>query len=197
MVFLPVVFTVLLLQIILKAADAWVVDPLYQILPFEVDRKTALIFIKILISLIVFLFICIVGWGTEIFVVKKIISFGEGVLSRVPMVNPIYSTIKEVIHALVGEKKALFRSAVLVQYPRLGIYTMGFITKSSIEVLKEKTGKEMASVFVPTTPNPTSGVLIFISKEDVIELSIPIDEAIKLLISGGTIGGMRTRMGAR
>ena len=188
-VFLPLVLTLLILQYIFRLADAWVVDPLYRILPFNIDRATAIFVIKVLIGALVFFFICLVGFATEIFIFKRLFEFGEGLLARVPVMNQVYHTIKEVFRIFSSGKKDLFGRVVLVQYPRAGVYAMGFVTRAASQDLSPKIPRDMVGVFIASPPNPATGNLIFVPKEEVIDLNISTEEALKMIVSCGTVGG--------
>jgi uncharacterized membrane protein len=151
------------------------------------DKHIAIFTIKILILVIVFLFICLIGLGTEIFVVKSFFNFVESMVKRVPMVNRIYGTIKEIFSAFVGQEREIFRSAVLIEYPRKGLYSIAFITRTSHPKLKKTIEQDLVSVFLPTTPNPTSGLLLFLPKNEAIALPFSVEEAIKMVVSGGAL----------
>lgn len=194
-VFLPLVLTLVIIHYVLKITDAWIVDPVYQTLPFTIDRTTVVFLIKILIVVLFFLFICLLGLVSERFIGKKLLEWGDGMLTKVPIISPIYATIKEVLHTLIGQKKDVFGNAVLIEYPRPGIYTIGFVTRASNPDLNRKLGKDLVSVFVPMPPNPTTGTLVFVPRDHVIELPMRTEEVIKLVVSLGTIGGAWTKEG--
>lgn len=118
---------------------------------------------------------------------KQLISLWEGMLNRVPIVKTIYSSVKQVSDTLFSDSGNAFRKAVLVQYPRAGSYTIAFLTGApSGEVANHLEG-EFISVYVPTTPNPTSGFFLMMPKADVIELDMSVDEALKYIISMGVV----------
>ena len=189
-VVLPLVLTLVIIQYLFKAADSWIAGPIYSVLPFRVDKNIAVFSIKVLILIALLLAIYLVGWATQILIVKQILKFGEDLLDRVPMVNRVYSTMKEMATAFMGDRKDLFRTAVLIEYPRKGIYSIAFVTGTSHRRISEKMAKDFVSVFVPTTPNPTSGMLLFVPREEIVELAMTVEEAIKLVISGGTVASI-------
>ena len=118
---------------------------------------------------------------------QQIIMWWESLLSRVPFVKSIYSSVKQVSDTLFSDSGNAFRKAVLVQYPRLGSWTIAFVTGvPGGDVVNHLTG-DYISVYVPTTPNPTSGFFLMMPKADVIELDISVDEALKYIISMGTV----------
>ncbi len=113
-------------------------------------------------------------------------SWGESILSRIPLVRSIYKMVKQVINAVFSTNSEAFRKVVLIEYPRQGSWSLAFLTGTNTEI-NNKTKNKMVSVFVPTTPNPTSGFLLMLSKEEVIELDMSIDEALKFIISLGVM----------
>ncbi|MGA1841419.1 MAG: DUF502 domain-containing protein [bacterium] len=118
---------------------------------------------------------------------RKTIQLGEKLLSKVPLVWNIYHSSKQLMESISVSGKKAFRQVVLVEYPRKGIYTLGFLTSDSRGEVQMVTKKETVNIFVPTTPNPTSGVLIVVPKEDLIPLSMSIEEGIKVVVSGGMV----------
>ncbi len=146
--------------------------------------------LTVLAVLLVVLLTYFTGLLTRSFVGSKILSYSENFLTRVPLVRGIYKASRQLTTALFSEKVA-FRRAVLVQFPRKGFYSMGFITSDvSIDIK----GKQYINVFIPTTPNPTTGFYLMVPKEEIVYLAIPPDEAIKIIMSGGIIlkqGGLR------
>lgn len=132
------------------------------------------------------LLIMLVGQLTRHYLGKKLIETGENLLLGVPLLNKIYSTLKQVKEAFAGNKSS-FKQAVLVEFPRAGIYSMGFITSEQQNEVQVKTPKGVWSVFIPTTPNPTTGFLVFVADEDLIRMDMSVAEAIKTIISLGAI----------
>ncbi|HAT8642949.1 TPA: DUF502 domain-containing protein [Legionella pneumophila subsp. pneumophila] len=118
---------------------------------------------------------------------QRLVSRGESLLAKIPLVRSIYNAVKQVIHAVLSTNSQAFRKVVLVEYPRKGLWTIAFQTGSVNPEIKEKSKEDMMSVFVPTTPNPTSGFMLMIPRQDAIELNMSIDEALKLVISLGVM----------
>ena len=121
--------------------------------------------------------------------------FTDWLLLKVPILSSIYSTSRQISEALWTPKGNMFRKVVLIEYPRKGIYTIGFLTNENSEKweLSAKANKPLLSVFVPTTPNPTSGFLLFIPREDCIFLDMKVSEGMKLVISGGVGTGSKQK----
>lgn len=139
----------------------------------------ALLFAVLLVSLI--------GRGARFYVGRKLIRLVDTVLSRVPLLNKIYVTVKQVNEAFSSTKKSAFKQVVLFEYPRRGIYSVAFITSDEHPEASAKLGKKMVGVFVPTTPNPTSGFLLVVPERDVIPLEMSVAEGIKYVISLGSV----------
>jgi len=118
---------------------------------------------------------------------RKLLSSGDKIVAKIPVISRIYEAIKQISHAIFAEKNELFKKVVLIEYPRKGIYSIGFYTKNTSGIVQEMIQEDVASIFLPTTPNPTSGFLLFVPKREIIELDISIELAMKLIISGGAI----------
>ncbi|WP_019217046.1 DUF502 domain-containing protein [Legionella tunisiensis] len=118
---------------------------------------------------------------------QRLVIFGEALLARIPLVRSIYNAAKQVIQAVFATNSQAFRKVLLIEYPRKGLWSLAFLTGKASQELCTHTGEEMLSLFVPTTPNPTSGFLMMIPKRDAIELSMSVDEALKFIISLGVM----------
>ncbi len=131
--------------------------------------------------------IFLVGMLTANVLGKRVVGWGDSIVGRIPLVRFIYLGIKQLLEALSLGRKNLFREVVLVEYPRKGIYTLGFVSAECRGEIQEATKEELVNVFIFTTPNPTSGMLIMAPKKDVIPLRMSVEEGLKLVISGGII----------
>ncbi len=142
------------------------------------------------VGVIIFLlFTIVVGWVAKGIIGRSLINFGERLVNRMPVVRSIYSGIKQISETVFAQSERSFEKACLIQYPRRGIWAIGFVStiaKGEVSARAE-TGGRLISVFVPTTPNPTSGFLLFFPEEDVIELDMSIEDAAKLVISAGLV----------
>ena len=114
---------------------------------------------------------------------KTLFNWGERILAKLPIVNTIYNTIKQITSAFSGSTVKSFQQVIFIQYPREGLWTMCFVTNQS----KNDSGEEFYHVFVPTTPNPTSGVFIVVPKKDVVHPDISVENGLKAIISGGIL----------
>ena len=142
------------------------------------------------LGVVVFLlFTTFVGWIAKGFLGRSLIRFGENLVRRMPVVRSIYSGVKQIAETVFAQSDRSFEKACLIEYPRKGIWAIGFIsTDAKGEVkYKVKAQSDLLSVFVPTTPNPTSGFMLFFPRSDVIELDMSIEDAAKLVISAGLV----------
>lgn len=128
---------------------------------------------------------------------KKLILLGDHVVARIPLINRIYVAIREISEAIFSEKREVFKKAVLIEYPRKGLYSVAFFTQDTKGVVQDAIEEDVVSVFLPTTPNPTSGYLLFVPKKEIVDLDVPVEDALKLVISGGSVhltDQVRTKM---
>ena len=157
-----------------------------RILPKEINPNYYLPFdipgVEILISLI---FITIVGWLSLSFIGKKIIDILNHLLKKIPILRTIYSAIGQMTESFTQDSGQT-KSVVMIEYPRKDVWVVGFATKENKSNMSKKANRDLVNVFVPTTPNPTSGFLLMIPKEDVIYLDMSFEEASKFIVSAGT-----------
>jgi uncharacterized membrane protein len=138
-----------------------------------------------IIVTVALIFIC--GLVTRSYIGDKIVTSGENLVNRIPFVRSIYKGIKQISDNMLMDQRSSFKKVVLVEFPRKGIYTIGFVTgMPSVEVQK-KSGQNSVSVFVPTTPNPTSGYLVIVPEEDLVIMDMSVEEALTFIISVGII----------
>ena len=138
----------------------------------------------VLISLVLLLITGIVATN---FLGQRLVTWSEGILERIPLVRTIYNGSKQVIQAFFASNSQSFRKVVMIEYPRKGIWSLAFQTGTAHPEISEHTGVEMLTVFIPTTPNPTSGFLMMVPKSEAIELSMSTETALKLIISLGVM----------
>lgn len=134
-----------------------------------------------------FIILVFIGLFVRNFIGRKLLNWGESFLHAIPGVSTIYGAIKQITETLTSTNSTSFREVVLVEYPRKGSWGIGFVTGTTGTIVNEKTPEDMLNVFVPTTPNPTSGFLLFYPKEDVIPLNMTIEQGIKMVVSAGII----------
>ncbi|MBX2830819.1 MAG: DUF502 domain-containing protein [Rhodospirillales bacterium] len=136
---------------------------------------------------VVLVFITVVGWFTTNFAGRALIKLYERILGRIPAVRSIYSAIKQILETVLANQSNAFRQAVLLEYPRRGMWAIGFITGQTKGEVQHLTEDTVINIFLPTTPNPTSGFLLFVPKGDIVILQMTVEEAIKMVMSGGIV----------
>lgn len=137
--------------------------------------------------ILVLIIILLIGFFTANFIGRGLLRGAEGIIYRLPVINKIYSGIKQLIQTLFLKERGAFNQVVLVEYPRRGIYVIGFVTAKTNKEIQKEVANELINVFVPSTPNPTSGMFIFAQKDEVVPLNIGVEDGIKLIVSGGII----------
>ena len=178
-VLIPIGITVYLTLFLIKISS--------KILPKELNPNYYLPFdipgLEIFISLLLITFI---GWLSLTFIGKRLVNIFENILNKIPILRTIYSSAEQLIDNFSQDKKTK-KSVVLVQYPRKGIWAVGFATKENSGKIKDSIGQDTINVFVPTTPNPTSGFLLMSPKDEIIYLDLTFEEASKFVVSAGSI----------
>jgi uncharacterized membrane protein len=160
------------------------------LIPARYNPETYLPFSLPGLGLLVMLaFLTLVGMLTAGLAGRTLVRMGERLLSRMPVVRSVYSTLKQIFETVLAQSSRSFREVVLVEYPRHGIGALGFVTGPTRGEIQARSDEELVNVFLPTTPNPTSGFLLFVPKKDLIHLDMSIEDGIKMVISGGIVGG--------
>ncbi len=137
--------------------------------------------------LVLFALIYLVGFLTRTFIGGKLVALGEAILRRVPLVRNIYTATKQILEAILSGSERHFNEVVLLEYPRRGIYAIGFVTSPARGEVQAHMSGETVNVFLPTTPNPTSGYLLVLPRSDLTVLDMSVEDAVKLIISGGIV----------
>tara|TARA_B100000427_G_C15492124_1_gene588132 strand:- start:233 stop:859 length:627 start_codon:yes stop_codon:yes gene_type:complete len=158
-----------------------------KLIPYNLNPNNYLPFaipgLEILLSVI---FITLIGGISLSFIGKRILKFVNDLFKRIPILRTIYSAIGQMTESLAPNKRNNKKSVVLIQYPRKGSWAVGFATKDNKGEISRKTNSELVNVFVPTTPNPTSGFLLMFPKDEIIYLDMSFEEASKFIVSAGT-----------
>jgi len=180
----PVSLTIYLAWLFITLVD----ERVFSLLPPEYNPETYFRFsipgIGLLLALVG---LTLIGALTAGILGRAINHLFEGILNRLPVIRSLYGAIKQIMETVLANKSSAFRECVLIEYPRKGIWTLGFITGTSKGEVQDKTAEEVINVFVPTTPNPTSGFLLFVPAQDIIRLKMPIEDGLKLVVSGGIV----------
>lgn len=118
---------------------------------------------------------------------RRIVSAWESLLARIPVVRNLYAGIKQILEAVLANDGKSFRKVLLVEYPRKGVWSLAFMTSSDLGEVQEKTAGDVISIFIPTTPNPTSGFVLMVQRSEVIEMDMTVEEGLKMIISMGVV----------
>jgi len=118
---------------------------------------------------------------------KRIVAAWESLLARIPVVRNLYAGVKQILEAMLSTNGESFRKVLLIEYPRKGVWSFGFKTSDDLGEVQDKTGEHVVSVFIPTTPNPTSGFVLLVPESDVIELDMSVEDGLKMIISMGVV----------
>jgi len=142
---------------------------------------------KFLILILLFALTMIIGMITRSFFIRTAFSIGDKILHKIPLVNTVYKTTKDIIKTVFVSDKNSFKQVVMVPFPRADVYALGLIARDSPEACSHSVGSQLVSVLIPTTPNPTTGFLLMFKREDLIFLDMKPEEAIKYIVSCGVI----------
>ncbi|MBT3467757.1 MAG: DUF502 domain-containing protein [Opitutae bacterium] len=203
-VLLPLAVTIAVVQFLLQKIGAGPSDLLYEYLlkPQELlgadsnlsfedyQNKNNIIafFLNLAATLTVLLVITFTGILSRYFIGKFFVNVADRILGAMPLVNTVYNTAKQIVQTFSTQKRAVFQKVVLVQFPRAGSYAIGFLTgQSAGEIPNRADAGSLANIFIPTTPNPTSGFLLMIPVKDIIEMDMTVGDGMKLIISGGAV----------
>lgn len=183
LVWLPLAATVFIIKLVVDILDLTILllPVKYQpesLLGFSVPGLGVILAVSILI---------ITGILAANLLGRQLVSLWEGLLSRIPLVRTIYNSIKQITTTILTSDGKSFRKVVMIEYPRKETWSMGFLTNEQLAIDSKHINTDMVAVFVPTTPNPTSGYIIMLPKQDVIELDLSIEDGFKFIISMGVI----------
>ena len=137
--------------------------------------------------IVLFIFLVFIGFITANFFGSWVLKKTELIIHKIPLIKVFYKAIKQILETLLKGNSKAFREAVLLEYPRKGVWVIGFTTGKVEGAIKKKIKNELINVFVPTTPNPTSGFLLFVPRKDLKHLDVNVDDAIKTIVSAGII----------
>lgn len=166
----------------------WVDVQIAPLIPAAYDPGSYLPFsVPGLGLLIMLVFLTLVGFVAANFFGRALIHFGERLVGRMPVIRSIYATAKQIIETVLRNSSKSFREVVLIEYPRKGLWSIAFLTGEAAGELQRRLGDDWITVYMPTTPNPTSGFLLVVHRSEIMPLDMTVEEAIKLIISTGVI----------
>jgi len=176
---LPLTLTAMFFNASLKLLKGWL-EPIYKMMP---PTLQAIPYAEIILVIIG---IFLIGTILNLFIIRSLILSVESILFRLPLIRPVYSGIRQLVRAFSFQDKISFKQVVMVEFPRKGIYSLGFLTSEVPDEL-HKDPQQLYNVFMPTTPNPTSGFFIMVPETDIVKVDLTRQEAMALIISGGII----------
>jgi uncharacterized membrane protein len=183
LIWIPLGITFLVIRAIVSLLDRiWLLlPPVYQpdnLLGFHIPGLGVVLSIVLVVA---------TGMIVANLIGKRIIAVWESLLARIPIVRTLYAGIKQIMEAVLATDAKSFRKVLLIEYPRKGLWSLAFMTSDNLGEVQAKSGSNVISVFIPTTPNPTSGFVIMVPVEDVIELDMSIEDGLKMIISMGVV----------
>jgi uncharacterized membrane protein len=167
---------------------SWVDDQVIPFIPAKWNPETYLPFSLPGLGVLVAIFILImIGFLTAGLVGRTLVGLGERLLDRMPVIRGVYGAVKQIIETVLKEQSKAFRQVILIQYPRKESWAIGFVTGETEGHIQSQTAENVVNVFLPTTPNPTSGFLLFVPRDEIQELRMTVEEGIKMVVSGGIV----------
>jgi uncharacterized membrane protein len=151
------------------------------------DQPNLQILWNFLATVMVLAFITALGYLSRYVLGKFILTTTERIIERLPFINTVYNSVKQIVQTFSTQQKAIFQKVVMLEYPRKGVWVLGFLTSKSRGETQARTARDLRNVFIPTTPNPTSGFLLMVPQDEIIELEMSVGEGMKLIISGGAV----------
>lgn len=187
-ILLPLAVTIIVVNFLLEKAGSPTADRVFELLDPSWQKIPGLrTGLRVLGLLLVFFVITFLGYLSRYVLGRVMIGYAERILSNVPFVNKVYETVKQIVDTFSKDNKAVFKHVVMVEFPRKGAYAIGFLTGDSKGEAQHITGDHMVNIFIPTTPNPTSGFLVLFPEQEVKKLQMSVGEGMKLIVSGGAV----------
>ncbi|MFC1842128.1 DUF502 domain-containing protein [Candidatus Dependentiae bacterium] len=177
---LPITFTIVIFTISFRLITNWL-EPIKNIQP-EFLKKIP--YAEVILAILA---IFLLGTILKIFILKRIIHIIENVISKIPLIRPIYNGIKQLVKALSGKSKLSFKQVVVIEFPRRGIFCIGFLTSELPTQIAPENGQKYFNIYMPTAPNPTSGYYIILPEKDIRKIDLTRQEAMAMVISGGIV----------
>ena len=167
---------------------SWIDDQVIPFIPAQWNPETYLPFSLPGLGVLVVIFVLVaIGFLTAGLVGRNLVGLGERLLDRMPVIRGVYAAVKQVLETVLKEQSKAFRQVILIQYPRKESWAIGFVTGETVAHIQSQTAEDVVNVFLPTTPNPTSGFLLFVPRDEVQELTMTVEEGIKMVVSGGIV----------
>ncbi len=184
----PVGVTLFLINFLIQEVGIPMRKWFFFFIPEESSRNIVVEYALYLAAiLIVAILITLLGWFSKLVLGRLIVNLLESLVNNLPLVRNVYNSVKQIRDTFIEQNKAVFQKSVLVEYPREGVWVLGFLTGTGKGEPQHRTSSPLVNVFIPTTPNPTSGFLLMVPEDEVIELTMTVGEGMKLVISGGAV----------
>ncbi len=191
----PLALTIFIFGYLFQLLHHWIGRPVSKLLPETVIAPDGSALIASLVGLLLLIAcILVVGAIVSTVVGKRLAAFSERILLQLPLIRTVYAPAKQIVEFFVNPSAIQFSAVVLVRYPHPNSYAIGFITGRNVEALESATGKKLVNVFVPFTPTPVTGILLILPEEDVIPVDLTVEEALKMVVSGGVVTPTRLSM---
>ncbi len=174
----PVGLTIFVLRWVFETLDSILGDPLRDTLGLRVPGLGFLLLI---------VFVLLVGWIVHRAAGRQLLHWWNEALVRFPLTGRIYNAVSQIVQSMVGERRKLFRRTVLIPYPTDGLWAIAFVTNEEAVVMSQIVGEPCVNVFVPSTPNPTTGFMLVVPRTRLIETQVTVEDAMKLILSGGSV----------
>ena len=170
------------------AVISWVDETVAGLLPHAYNPNTYLPVDVPGVGLIMLMAaLTLIGFLTANFLGRVLVRWGERIVARMPIVSSVYSAVKQIFESVLGSTGTSFNEVVLVEYPRREMWTLGLVIGEAYGEVREKTGQTLYNVYLPTTPNPTSGYLVFLPRAQMIHLDMSVEDCMKMIVSGGIV----------
>jgi len=184
----PLAATIFVVNILRERVGRPISDFLFRYLDSGVRSLPGVpLLLDIAAIIFVVIFVTALGYLSNFFIGKYIVNLSERMINAVPFVNTVYRTVKQIVDTFSKQQNAVFQKVVLTEYPRKGVFVLGFLTSKAKGEVQARTGSEVINIFVPTTPNPTSGFLLMVPADEVIEMDMTVGDGMKLIVSGGAV----------
>ncbi len=184
----PIAVTLYVFNILISNVGGQFRDYFFFYIPEHLLQRRGLVALwNIAATIKVMILVTVLGFLSRYLIARYFVNLSEKVITSFPFVKTVYGSVKQIVETFSLQEKAVFQKVVMLEYPRKGTYAIGFLTSTAKGETQAKTSADLCNVFVPTTPNPTSGFLLMVPKEDVIELEMSVGEGMKLIISGGAV----------
>ena len=188
LVFLPLGTTIFVIDFLLDLFKGPAIRLAYQL---GLSQENAFFGLETLLAMaglvIGVILLTSLGYFSKYLLGRVFINLTERILDKVPFINAVYRSVKQIVETFGKENRAVFKEVCLVEYPRKGSYALGFITAESSSHVTDKIGRKLTYVFVPTTPNPTSGFLLLLDEDEIHRIDVSVGDGMKMLISGGAV----------